>query len=386
MDTKLNSEITEVLKEIAGNINVDDIKQGSYLNTLVRGLSKLNDKTLESIKIKLENIDIDTADEITLENFGAKKSIPRLKNQDVSLLAKNKGLSLSIEMFKFIPDENYKLFSKGDVVYSDVFKITFLENVNYNTNLNQVYISCNISLDSAYYLNLKTLDTGTKIKITPPQTLSNYIKNIVLTIETNLTFSNFDEDIEVYRSRLKHYMYSENVANKNSIQMLMNRVPYVSQYYIDEKETPHQIYILNQDMYTDPLVDEYLVQHSIPYAEGSIDRYRGYTSSFEFNLAKRISYTLEIETKGSNYSPEVFSGLGRELHKNHLLGLDFEINKLDIERVLESFGINVDFNFQIYYYFNGVKFPAPNTQVLEILPWEYPSLQELMVDGERVDV
>ena len=102
MDTKLNSEITEVLKEIAGNINVDDIKQGSYLNTLVRGLSKLNDKTLESIKIKLENIDIDTADEITLENFGAKKSIPRLKNQDVSLLAKNKGLSLSIEMFKFI--------------------------------------------------------------------------------------------------------------------------------------------------------------------------------------------------------------------------------------------------------------------------------------------
>ena len=163
----------------------------------MRGLSKLNDKTLESIKIKLENIDIDTADEITLENFGAKKSIPRLKNQDVSLLAKNKGLSLSIEMFKFIPDENYKLFSKGDVVYSDVFKITFLENVNYNTNLNQIYISCNISLDSAYYLNLKTLDTGTKIKLSPPQTLSNYIKNIVLTIETNLTFSNFDEDIEV---------------------------------------------------------------------------------------------------------------------------------------------------------------------------------------------
>lgn len=385
MDTKLNNEITAVLKEVAGNINVDDIKQGSYLNTLVRGLSKLNDKTLESIKVKLENIDVDTADEITLENFGAKKSVPRLKNQDVSLLAKNKGISLSIDMFKFTADENYKLFSKGDVVYSDVFRITFLEDVTYNTNLSRIYISCNISLDSTFYLNLKTLDTGTKIKLNPPQNLSNYIKTLILTIETNLTFSNFDEDIEVYRSRLKHYMYSENVANKNSIQMLMNRVPYVSQYHIDEKETPHQIYIMNQDMYTDPLVDDYLVQHSIPYAEGSIDRYRGYTSSFEFNLAKRISYTLEIETEG-NYSPEVFSGLGRELHKNHLLGLNFKITKRDIESVLEDFGLILNFDFKIFYYFNGVKFPAPDTQVLEILPWEYPTLQELMVDGERVDV
>lgn len=386
MDTKLNSEDTAVLKEIAANINVDDIKQGSYLNTLVRGLSNLNNKTLDSIKIKLENINIDTADEDTLEAYGAKKSVPRLKNQDVSLLAESKALSLSINMYKFIPDEEYKLFNKGDIVFSDVFKITFLESVKFNSNLNSTYVSCNISLDASYSLNLKTLDNGTKIRLSPPKTLSNYIKDIVLSIESNLTFSNFDEDIEVYRSRLKHYMYTENVANKNSIQMLMNRVPYVSQYYINESVTPHQVYILNQDMYKDPLVDEYLIQHSIPYAEGSVDRYRGYTASFEFQLAKRISYTIDIQTRGSMYDSEVLSGLSEELHKNHLLGLDFTINKQDIEKVIENRGINVEIEYQIYFYFNGVKFPAPDTQNLDIMPWEFPSLQELMVDGVRVNV
>lgn len=387
METKLlTKDVITVVKEIASNLNIDDVKQGSYLNTLVRGLSALNFKTLSEIQYDIDNINVDTADETTLEDYGNKKSIPRLKNQDVSLTAAARSVSLSIDMFKYVQDETYNLFERGDVIYSDVYKITFLEKVIVNTNLKKTYVSCNITLDEEFTLNLKTLDAGTTLELPIPTATINYIKNIKLNIETNLSFSNFNENLEVYRARLKHYMLSENVANKNSIEMLLNNVPYVSQYTIDSSVVPNKIYIMNNDMYEDHSIADYLEQHSIPYAEGSLDKFRGYSSAFEFDIAKKISYAIDIKYT-DDYGEDLFKLLNTYLHRAHVLGNYYIISKEEVNAYLRLGNIeNMDFEFKIYFYFNGVQFPVPDEDFLEIHPNEYPFLEELTVNGDRVYV
>ena len=381
---KLNNTTVEIIKNIANNLNIDDVKQGSYLNTLVRGLTDINEKTLEEITYSFNNINIDTADIETLEEYGNKKSIPRIKNQDVSLTSNTKSLSISLEMFSYVQDEIYNLFDKGDTITTDVYQITFLENVLFNTNFEKIYVSCNISLSDESTLNLKTLDAGTILKLPVPFSVKNYIRSIKLNIETNLSFSNFNENEEIYRSRLKHHMLSENVANKSSIEMLLNRIPYVSQYYVDEEIIPHKVYLFNNDMYTDLSVGEYLEQHSIPYATGSLDRYRGYTSSFEFEIAKKISYSISINYLGDDYNSSLFVNLKEFLHENHLLGKNYQISKEDINIYLRLIGVeNLTYDFNIYFYFEGVQFPVPDNNVLPIARDEYPYLEELQVNGER---
>lgn len=381
---KLNTDTVNVIKEIANNLNIDDVKQGSYLNTLVRGLSELNNKTLKDIEYSFNNINVDTADIEVLEEYGNKKSMPRIKNQDVSLTSNTKSLSLSIEMYTYMQDEVYKLFDKGDTINEDVYQITFLEDVVFNTNFQKTYVSCNLSLTDDYTLNLKTLDAGTVLKLSVPFTVKNYIRSVSLNIETNLSFSNFNEDEEVYRSRLKHHMASENVSNKSSIEMLLNKVPYVSQYYIDKTEIPYKVYFLNNDMYTDKSIGSYLEQHSIPYATGSLDRYRGYTSSFEFEVAKKISYSIDINFIDTNYSVSIFDNLNDFLHENHLLGKEYQINKEDVDVYLNRLGIDkFIYDFKIYFYFEGVQFPIPSGNTLYILRHEYPYLEDLTVNGEK---
>lgn len=382
--SNFTSNDINLLKQIAANLGVDDIKQGSYLNTLVRGLLNINEKTLTDVNTKINNINIDTADEDSLESFGSKRNLPRFKNNEVSILARERFLTLKADFYEYEADKNIKLFETGDIVFSDIFIITFIEDVWFNTNLKEVYVSCNISVLDEVSI-MKYLTSGTNLDVTVPIGYKNKIRSLSIDTHRDLYFSNFKESLEVYRARLKHSLYSSNISNSNSIEVLLNRIPYVSQYYIDESTSPFKIYILNDEMYFNKDVEEALESQSMPYAEGILDSYRGYSSSFEFKLAERISYGINIEIVGS-LDTTLLEGFRNYLVNDHRLGDYYSLGRSQIEDAMNKLGITNTFTYKFYYSYNGVQFEVPNSTLLEFEPKEFPYLESLTINGEAINV
>lgn len=381
MNNPLNSKLISVLKNTAKNLNIDDIKQGSYLNTLIRGLYQLNLDTEQKVNQRVNNINIDTADEDTLESFGAKKSLPRIKHKSVSIPKESRGVSLKIDTFRGeIPIDI--IFEKGESVFSDTLKVTFLEDIYASTDS---FISCDIINEDRGIINTRTLEIGDKIDLPVPSNLKDYVNSIQIEANSVITLSNFEEDLEVYRSRLRHFINSENISNKNSIELLLNRVPYVSQHYIDTSSNPYTIYLMNDEMYFDKNINDFIKSHSIPFARDALDKYRSYNTLFEFQVARRLSYTLDIKYSGE-YTLQDFEGLEFFINLEHRLDKDFLISRQTIERYLSEKNMEGSLEVLFSFYFNGVKFSEGDGQEMFISKREYPFLEELSINGEVINV
>ena len=84
----------EVLRKTTQNLGIYQNNPGSYLSTVVEGLYDLNSKVTEEMNEAISDLYIETASVSTLENYGAKKGIPRLKNKNISVSAGDMNIFL----------------------------------------------------------------------------------------------------------------------------------------------------------------------------------------------------------------------------------------------------------------------------------------------------
>ena len=188
----INENKKKVLSNIKTNLNIAEIKEGSYLHTTVDGLYNAVKDTLDEVDEISNNFFIDTAAEATLERFGNSVGLPRINNKYLGFSEYNKDATLQVGFYKE-PQNTMKLFNSGDEVYSGVYVITFTEDVYYDIDLDKNYVYFNIRLLEDFEYNNLILEENQLIELKVPESEKRIVKNLyikkeelsLLTIDSN---------------------------------------------------------------------------------------------------------------------------------------------------------------------------------------------------------
>ena len=217
----INENKKKVLSNIKTNLNIAEIKEGSYLHTTVDGLYNAVKDTLDEVDEISNNFFIDTASEATLERFGNSVGLPRINNKYLGFSEYNKDATLQVDFYKE-PQNIMKLFNSGDEVYSGVYVITFTEDVYYDIDLEKNYVYFNIRLLEDFEYNNLILEENQLIELKVPESEKRIVKNLYIKINTSYLFSSNTETIGAYRQRLLSYINNHNILNSNNLENILN--------------------------------------------------------------------------------------------------------------------------------------------------------------------
>lgn len=377
----------KLLDKVTSNLNLSDISVGSYLHTLVDGLSDVNDKVVEDINKTVDNLYIETANEETLESYGLLKGLPRLKSKIAFSRSTGAQISLQPEFFVYTKDLVIKLFSKGEKLEIDIMRITFLEDVYYNSNLSKVYISCEISIGSNRALSTSFLKEGQKFVIPVPTNHKTLLSSLVLNVETPMGFTDYEEDLETYRSKLKALASSENISSSDVIEKIISSSRNVYKYFIDKSTYPITVYYMSPLLYYSDDLDA-LISNAEHYLKVHTDAVRGYTTNFEFKLPEKVEFKMNIITADHEKLRAVLADFMPSFVTYHSIGYDFVIDKEYVKSFLNRVYPEFDQQFEVeFYYTNGIVNVLTETRnSLTIKPNAYPKLHSITINGDYNDV
>lgn len=181
-----------------------------------------------------------------------------------------------------------KLYSKNQVIQSDIFVVTFLEDVVYNSKIDRVYISCSITINEAYDLPYNTLEQSTTLSVGVPLNHSSLIESIDLNLESDIYFTSFNEQLSAYKGRLSSAIFNKNISGESYITSTLNSMPFVDKYWVDESTYPVVIYLLNNSMYGGEAGDIMLDSETVALGSSLINQVKSYGSNFELKKAKEF--------------------------------------------------------------------------------------------------
>ena len=378
----------EVLKKTTQNLGIYQNAPGSYLSTVVEGLYDLNSKVTEEMNEVISDLYIETASSSTLENFGAKKGIPRLKNKTISVSSGDMNIFLKPIFYKENLGLTVKLFSKNQIIKADIFVITFLDDVIYNSNLDRVYISCTVALNPIYELPYDYIDSNTVFRLSIPKQHSALIEQITFEVEKDIYFSSYNETEIAYRDRLIKALRAQNISGESYIKSTLDSMPYIDQYYEAPKTYTTKLYLLNNLMYKNTDYDELIDEGTIALGTSLIDQVKTYGSNFELNPAERVTLIVDVEMGlSSNFLVHAYlKSFSEYIYNLHVLGKELLINKNILESFLKENSItDVQFNLKIYLYFNGISVLNDVEDSIIIKEHQYPTIFQVLYNGEDVN-
>lgn len=373
----------EVLNRTNQNLGITKASNGSYLQTVVEGLYELNSTVTDEINSTIAELYIETASDATLESYGAKKGIPRVKSKNTASTSGDMIIFLKPIFYKEIKDLTLTLFNKNQVIRSDIFLITILEDVVYNSNADRVYISCSIAINDLYELPFDYIEQGKELKLPIPAQHQDMIEVLILEVERNVYFSSYTETEVAYRKRLLQAMQDRNISGESYIDAVLNSIPYVNQFYKDKDSYPTKVYILNNLMYSSLEYEELLDRSTIALSTSLIDNVKTYGSNFEIEVAEKISISLNIDIElGVSNAGAYLLDFVSYLASKHTLGQEFILDSNFIELFLRSNGeYNTNFNLEISLYFNGITIPNITKDSLKLEKHQYPFISQLNYNG-----
>ena len=382
----INENKKKVLSNIKTNLNIAEIKEGSYLHTTVDGLYNAVKDTLDEVDEISNNFFIDTASEATLERFGNSVGLPRINNKYLGFSEYNKDATLQVDFYKE-PQNIMKLFNSGNEVYSGVYVITFTEDVYYDIDLEKNYVYFNIRLLEDFEYNNLILEENQLIELKVPESEKRIVKNLYIKINTSYLFSSNTETIGAYRQRLLSYINNHNILNSNNLENILNIVPELSQYYIDKDVYPCNIYLLNNKMYAYKQMGEDIIYGIIPYINYILNNNKTYGLNFNLLPAVSVPFHLNIRTDFyDKFNESILLEVANTLINEHSLGRAYTINKIVLENILSGLGIDINFNLELYYDYNGVKVPMPQIDNLFIDANSYPLITGITVNEVLEDI
>ena len=385
VELKLDKE--QVLDSVAKNLNMSVKDMGSYLHTLVDGLADVNEQVFKEVNKSISNMYLDTADNDTLEAYGLIKGVPRLKGRLAFSRSTNTEVSLQPHFFVYTRGLDVKLFSKGDYVDVDIMRVTFLDDVHYNSNLQKVYISCEISIGNTKAISTSFLKEGQSFSVPVPTNLKTLFSELTLNIETPMGFTDYEEDIESYRTKLKALASAENISSQYVLDKIITSSKHIYKYFIDKSRYPVTIYYMSPIMYYQGDF-EVIVQQTEHYLKTHTDLVRGYTSNFEFSLPEKVEFMMNIVTSEDEKLRQVLENFLATFVTKHTIGYDFILDK---EYLTEFFRVHYpEFSqfFEVeFYYTDGINVTeTEDKHRLVIKHNAYPKLYSITINGDYSDV
>lgn len=73
MSLYITTDKNSVVGRVGSNLGIDQVSEGSYLETLVHGLHEMNEATVKDINRTIDRLSFETATETDLESYGSKK-------------------------------------------------------------------------------------------------------------------------------------------------------------------------------------------------------------------------------------------------------------------------------------------------------------------------
>lgn len=378
----------EVLRKTTQNLGIYQNNPGSYLSTVVEGLYDLNSKVTDEMNEAISDLYIETASVSTLENYGAKKGIPRLKNKNISVSAGDMNIFLKPIFYRKNEGLIVNLFAKNQIVKADIFIITFLEDVIYNSNLDRVYISCTITLNPIYELPYDYIDASTVFKLSIPKQHSALIEQITLEVEKDIYFSSYNETEDAYRERLIKALRAQNISGESYVKSALDSMPYIDQYYEAPKTYPTKLYLLNNLMYQNEDYDELIDEGTLALGTSLIDQVKTYGANFELYPAERVNMIIDIEMDiVSNLMVYAYLDLlPNYIYNLHVLGKKLTIDKNMIETFLRENSVtDAKFKLKISLYFNGISMLNDDEESLIIEEHQYPTVFQILYNGEDIN-
>ena len=377
---------TEILNKTGQNLGIPKISNGSYLQTLLDGLTDFNATVTEEINSVIGELSLETASMATLEEYGARKGIPKMKNRNLATTSRDMVIFLRPIFYKEISDLTVTLFIKNQVIKSDIFLITILEDVVYNSNSDRVYISCSISINDLYEIPFNYLEQDKVLKLVPPVQYQDMIEQLTLEVERSVAFSSYTESETTYRQRLLQAMKDSNISGESYILSILNSIPYVDQYYIEKDSYPNKVFLLNNLMYVSEEYEELLDESTLVLGTSLIDDVKTYGSNFELEVAEKVSISLSINIElGESNAGAYLLDFSNHLRNKHTLGRDFVLDKDFIDLFFRTNGeYSVNFNLEISLYFNGITIPNENAESLIISKSQYPFISQLLYNGVNI--
>ena len=373
----------EILSKISQNLGISQPSNGSYLQTVVEGLYDLNSTVTEEINSALSELYIETASMSTLEAYGARKGIPKVKSKSVASTSGDMVVFIRPLFYREIKDLTITLFTKNQVLKSDIFVITVLEDVVYNSNADRTYISCDISINSLYELPFDYIEQGKQLKLSPPAQYQDMIEMLTLEVERNVYFSSYTETDIAYRKRLLQAMQDSNISGESYVDAILNSIPYVDQFYKNKDYYPTKVFLLNNLMYSSEEYEELLDESTLALGSSLIESVKTYGSNFELNVAEKISVSLKIDLEsGVSNAGAYLVDLVSYLKTKHTLGQEFVLDKDFINLFLRANGeYDVNFNLEVYLYFNGITIINETKDSLTLDKHQYPFISQLIYNG-----
>lgn len=388
MTISLTSNKEAVLKKISQNLGIDSQTPGSYIRTLVDGLEEFNLKNVEEINAALNELYLEKASDSTVEKYASKKGISRLKSKNLLVTAEELAISVHPSLYRKTEGLSLTIYTKGEIILEDMYVITFLEDVIYDSDLDRVYVSCMLETNNLYNSLTTKIDSGTSITAKVPTTVSATIKDLTIKINKDLYFSSSTESSDLFRRRVLSAMRANNLSGESHILASINSIPGVDQHYIDKSSYPNKIYILNNAVY-DNFNSEYATRDiSIPAGQALLSQVKAYGSNFDLTHAERVSFTIDITLDTTSAEPILknLNYLKDLVVENHSLGKEYLIGKDIFEVFLKERDINKPYTFSISLYFNGIRIPAPNPEAILIEKHQFPYIEEVTLNGEILNV
>lgn len=388
MTISLTSNKEAVLKKISQNLGIDSQTPGSYIRTLVDGLEEFNLKNVEELNAALNELYLEKASDSTVEKYASKKGISRLKSKNLLVTAEELAISVHPSLYRKTEGLSLTIYTKGEIILEDMYVITFLEDVIYDSDLDRVYVSCMLETNNLYNSLTTKIDSGTSITAKVPTTVSATIKDLTIKINKDLYFSSSTESSDLFRRRVLSAMRANNLSGESHILASINSIPGVDQHYIDKSSYPNKIYILNNAVY-DNFNSEYATRDiSIPAGQALLSQVKAYGSNFDLTHAERVSFTIDITLDTTSAEPILknLNYLKDLVVENHSLGKEYLIGKDIFEVFLKERDINKPYTFSISLYFNGIRIPAPNPEAILIEKHQFPYIEEVTLNGEILNV
>ena len=369
----------EIENQLTYNLGIDALKTGGYLSTTLDGFYKATDSVIKSIETEIDDLFVDTANINKLEIYGVNQGMPRIKSKDINFYSSHKDLKLIVELYKPTKDLQLQLFKKGDITVSDIYELTFYTNVNYNSNIADTYITCNLKVMEGYSYNTVFLYTGTFIYVPVPNNLKNTIKSLKFEVLEDKLFSKEVESENSYRMRLSAALKAKNLSNETYIDAALKSIPKLYRYYIDKNSYPTKVYLLTLDMYNNDYIS--YNNHVYPHARYKLAASKGYNDNFELLAAVPVDFSLNIDTENGEYfSDNIIDDLISYLLDNHKLGQGYIISKETLQTFLDLKNINTNINIQISLHFNGVKILNKTPDYLVLKSEQFPRLVSISIN------
>lgn len=383
MKVELTLDKDKLRAKVAKNLNITDTSMGSYLHTLIDGISEVNELTLAEVNKHIANMYLETADADHLERYGANKGVPRLKSRLAFSKVTNSEISLEPHFFVYIKNLNLKLFAKGESIDVDIMRITFLEDVDFNSNAKKVYVSCQISVGSVAGISTSYLKEGKSFTLEVPNKYKTVFSSMTLNIESPMGFTDYEENLETYRAKLLALATSENITSKDTVERVISTSQGVYKYFVDNSVYPTKVYYLSPLMYY-KLDYESLVESTENYLRLHTDMVRGFTSNFEFSLPEAVWFKMNIITADDAKLRKVLEDFINSFVTNHTLGYELVIDKTYLTEFLKAAYPEFNQMFEVeFYYTDGLlNAPTETRNSIVINPDSYPKLYGITINGD----